>query len=885
MIVIPQQLHNSEYQARFVKTQEKRAFEEGWNQTTHYSYEEIMYNHLLSHTTYGVICGHKGLVVIDCDNKDVQEELLKIPIFNETFTVKTATKGLYHFYFLTDKEEPDFFECEDKDGKMLVEFRGKRVRKEDGIAVYTQVVGPGSILNSGKEYVVINDKPIAHIEHDLLKEIISKFNQKEKSSDRERTRSGLTSEYDPILEKIKQKYFVKTFLEDIGINTKNNPGECPFHDSVGKKCFSRENHMFRCFHCNFQGSIFDLYCKYYKVSFAEAKRRLAERFNITDKDEVYENYLESKKKEEEKQKKNEHQEKISQEKKKKHDELLQTYLDLPIIKIETEDCFTGDTKIIVEENGIIKYKSFNELKECWKKCLAASYDFDNQKTVFKPITNFAEKGEKPVFEICFSSDYKFKCTNNHRFYCRYTLRNAKFGWKELKEINMNRFWEKHLISVKKVPEGTSTISDELANLIGSYVADGYSGNGKDGNWSISIAGDDEQRTRILHIALNKLGIKYTQSKRKVHASTNILKKQLPKEMLEILNQLGRIGKEKQFPEFVMKLNNESINKILYYYGERDATYKNNHVENYSTVSNKLAEQIKLLLFRLGKHYSSYIQIQNRDDCHRYPIHRICIKNHGREINEFCEKKIVKSIKEVGVENTFDITVMDSHNFILENGIIVHNCDDETIHKFYFSTMTRPIILDSMSMLDARKFRSLYYNKAHILLKPISSEDWSDIINEWTQKCGKREDSTANNTEELLKNHTIDEINTYVVVEDIENSLTARRIYKKPDVTGKAQYFIAKRNLEFIPKTFDVGKGKNISFNKFKNLLNDYIYKEATKFRIGKSTPRFYQIDETKFEGIFIEEEKSGDFGISANVKTAQITENKQEFAIPEEGDE
>jgi len=337
------------------------------------------------------------------------------------------------------------------------------------------------------------------------------------------------------------------------------------------------------------------------------------------------------------------------------------------------DCFTGDTSIIVEKDGVITTRTFAELMNDWAEYKVLSYNFEEKKPEFKRITAFMERGLKPVFKVQ-ARRGSFTCTDNHRFYCQNDQKAVDWKWKELKDIEIEKWYKRQALSLLQSPEGEKAISEDLANLIGAYVADGNTSHGK-----IIIAGDDPIIRRKLHESLDNLGIKYTQSKRKVHAYTSILKTGTPNEYLELFYQMGRKGTEKTFPPIVMQADNESIKRVLHYYSERDGTHKNGRLEVLSTVSSELAEQIKLLLLRLGVHYNSHVQVQNRQDCNRQPIHRIYVRNKPAETEyTYCEKNGIQSIEFVGVQETYDITVEDNHNFILaETKIIAHNCEDTT----------------------------------------------------------------------------------------------------------------------------------------------------------------------------------------------------------------
>jgi len=255
---IPEQIK----QFRLIKTREKTPIEPGWQKTKNYSYNDKSFQeHIKKYHTYGVLCGYNGLIVIDVDNEEIQKQLLQLDLFKNTFTVKTAGKGLYHFYFISNKT--DSFKCLDKNKNTLIDIQGNG----------KQVIGPGSRLSNGKEYVVINDVPIASVDYDELKSILLPFDYDSQTKESQKTDSF--NESDPIIQKIKEKVKIKDILKLIGIPIRKNPTECPFHDSKGGKCFSYNDDVYYCFHCTRKGNIFQLYQEYFNVDFKTAKEKLA----------------------------------------------------------------------------------------------------------------------------------------------------------------------------------------------------------------------------------------------------------------------------------------------------------------------------------------------------------------------------------------------------------------------------------------------------------------------------------------------------------------------------------------------------------------------------------------------------------------------------------
>ena len=261
-IKIPEQLNES----RFILTnQDKRPIEKEWTTTNNYDKDEIENKNT---QTYGVLCGHKGLVVVDIDNKDIQDKLLPLEEFRNTFTVRTANKKLYHFYFETDQEEPTTYRIDNIRDERIIDVQGRG----------TMVIGPGSNINNIGTYDIVNNQPIRRISYEYLKNILINIEKNLKIKDiTKRTSKIIFPEHDEICEAIKEKLSIKDLLPKLGIKTNGyNNTHCPLgHGSEGGQCFSFTNHVWNCFHCGESGNIFQLFMKAKKVKFMEARQELA----------------------------------------------------------------------------------------------------------------------------------------------------------------------------------------------------------------------------------------------------------------------------------------------------------------------------------------------------------------------------------------------------------------------------------------------------------------------------------------------------------------------------------------------------------------------------------------------------------------------------------
>lgn len=257
--MIPQRLQQNQF--RFIKVRENKApIEEEWTTKNNYLYYEAE-RFIEKDKRYGIVTGYGNLLVIDFDKKEIQDEIL--PKLPETFMTKSAGKGLLHLYYIVDK--PESFKVLDLNKETLADIQGEG----------KQVIGPGSILKN-KEYTIAKDIDIARLDIAEIKGVFSKWINLENNinkSDRK--------EVDKDCEKIKEKIKIPDLLQEWGIDTTKNPTSCPLHSSQGGRCFSYNENVWHCFHCEQKGNIFHLYMTKNSCNFIQAKKDLAAKVGIT----------------------------------------------------------------------------------------------------------------------------------------------------------------------------------------------------------------------------------------------------------------------------------------------------------------------------------------------------------------------------------------------------------------------------------------------------------------------------------------------------------------------------------------------------------------------------------------------------------------------------
>jgi P4 family phage/plasmid primase-like protien len=263
-MIIPKQLSKQ----RFIHVgSNKRPLEKGWPDDKNYSYEEFKPNNI-----YGVLCGYNKLVVVDVDKKYIQDKLILLEEFRNTFIVKSANKKLYHFYFYVDIENPKGFRLDNSRKERIMDLQGIR----------TQVLGPGSKIDNIGLYEIVNNNEILYINYEYLKNILLNIEDNiniSSESGIKKTKSEIVfPEFDETCAAIKSKLTIHDILPHLGITPNDNktPCECPLaHESENKQCFSYTDQVFHCFHCGQSGNLFQLWMKSKKIKFMEARHELA----------------------------------------------------------------------------------------------------------------------------------------------------------------------------------------------------------------------------------------------------------------------------------------------------------------------------------------------------------------------------------------------------------------------------------------------------------------------------------------------------------------------------------------------------------------------------------------------------------------------------------
>ena len=264
--MIPVQLHKRDFRFVLINPKEKSPFEKEWQLNNNYSFDSPRLNEWINKGgNYGVIGGFGNLLILDFDDKEFEEKIVKL--LPETFTTKSGRGGLHKYYLCDD---PQSFKVVNAGKKTLIDIQGKG----------KQVVGAGSIHPSGNKYEVVEDKPISNITISQLKIILGDY-LKEKDQFKPRKKE------DSICEEVKKRISLSSLMSWYNYDLGRNPTMCMLgHDSVGKKCFSWSDNtgLWYCHHCNKGGDIFTLKQEQENINFSVAKTKLVEQSGIIIKD-------------------------------------------------------------------------------------------------------------------------------------------------------------------------------------------------------------------------------------------------------------------------------------------------------------------------------------------------------------------------------------------------------------------------------------------------------------------------------------------------------------------------------------------------------------------------------------------------------------------------
>ncbi len=237
----------------------------GWQKKIIRFDNEKLLKHLEDGENYGVQSNNSSaiidgqtyfLVIVDFDTKEAQDKV--IDMFPETLTTSSGSpKNCCHLWLASDNNKS--FKTKNENSDTLAELLGAG----------NQVIAPGSKHKSGSTYSIVKDIPIAFMPYAEIEAILrplDKSPKKIKKIKKNFVPKGISND---INSQIFDNVSMENILQELGIDTSQNPTGCYFHSSTGGKCMGWDNETAHCFHCDNSWNKFSL--------IREAK-------NLTDKD-------------------------------------------------------------------------------------------------------------------------------------------------------------------------------------------------------------------------------------------------------------------------------------------------------------------------------------------------------------------------------------------------------------------------------------------------------------------------------------------------------------------------------------------------------------------------------------------------------------------------
>ena len=372
-------------------------------------------------------------------------------------------------------------------------------------------------------------------------------------------------------------------------------------------------------------------------------------------------------------------------------------------------CFRGDQRVLMAD-GV--YKPIKDISTGENVISIIRNGRNGYKQSIRKVSKVWNNHTDKFLEIEFTKGRKLICSKEHEIF-------TNKGWKLAGQLKIDDRLPTPIYNI----ESKDNIPDWILVMTATLIGDGSIK-----GWQCQFTSAREKQVEeikkylpdFLHLQIhnkNHNGANdYCISLNKDFAvKNNPLKKQLTKWGL-----WNKGSKDKFVPDEIFKQNDKKIALFLRFLFATDGCFTGHQIKYYS-ISSKLAEDVKLLLHRLGikstlkKRYNNttgiirgkeiktvgwyyWTQISSQEHLKKF-ADLIGFAGRDEELKKFIEKNssrvyskneklisrrnntcIVKSIKEIEGGNSYDLEIEDSHTYIVD-GLIVHNSAEQDVGKF------------------------------------------------------------------------------------------------------------------------------------------------------------------------------------------------------------
>jgi hypothetical protein len=381
------------------------------------------------------------------------------------------------------------------------------------------------------------------------------------------------------------------------------------------------------------------------------------------------------------------------------------WLDVPnTIREGGGDCFPMSQRIIVRSKSTNRYEiiALGELRFVYGDYEALSYSFQRLRFEFKPITDFIDKGVKPIFKMHLSNGTDVSATEDHKFWA--LDRKTSRGSYDLVERCLGEYAEAmklkkgprtqrvRILQAARIPVlNAVTSSPAEVYLHGIYAAEGYF----DGKHTCISQYKPAVRAKIEE-ALAEVGTSYRyqppRGKTEGSGAYYSLHGGVDNPIVAALRAQGHNSFDMQFPTELLSGSEDLIEQLVTAHGDGDAyrpketsplAVRRRHV--YGTSSETLAEQLRLGMLLLGRPFHLARQ-DHHGGAGDSPIYRLYEYQDTAPKMQQREERLqdilpgmrygcVRSVTPAGHDRVGCITVDDNHNFVLADGTLAKNCED------------------------------------------------------------------------------------------------------------------------------------------------------------------------------------------------------------------
>ena len=282
MNIIPQRLRDSRFKFVKLPKRSKAIHDKGWTADYYGDAwdDPELKAHLKAGGNYGIKTGCQPdpesplrLIVLDADT--IEFAKLCQDTLPPTFTARSGSGKGMHFYYFSDID------------KKIILVNGKAEHVGEIQTKGQMIVAPGSIHPDGGKYELISDIPIFEIASDeLCARLVDYIPLKEVQAPDRR----ISAQETPLLDEIRRKTNLIHLVHELFGLDVTHPTDCPTgHDSDSHKCccaYSTPSgqERLKCFHCEGNWDVFDLWMLKHGCEFPEAKSSLAKKAGVSIED-------------------------------------------------------------------------------------------------------------------------------------------------------------------------------------------------------------------------------------------------------------------------------------------------------------------------------------------------------------------------------------------------------------------------------------------------------------------------------------------------------------------------------------------------------------------------------------------------------------------------